>query len=150
MFMAGPRVERVEAWGGGFERQTPVTVAELTQAGVTGLAAGRNHVLAVLGNGTVKAWGNNFAGQLGDGTTNQSSTPVSVTGLTGVRAIAAGYSHNLAVSGGSLNAWGDNGFGQLGDGSTTNSNLPITVVTGLSNITIIAAHSTGNLSLAAA
>ena len=41
-------------------------------------------------DGTVWAWGHNAAGQLGDGTTAQRTTPVRVSGLTGVAAVAAG------------------------------------------------------------
>ncbi|EST19196.1 RCC1 domain-containing protein [Streptomyces roseochromogenus] len=54
------------------------------------------------------------------------------------------------MSGGFVAAWGGYAFGQLGEGSTTASNIPVTVVTGLGNITIIAAHNGGNFSLAAA
>jgi alpha-tubulin suppressor-like RCC1 family protein len=103
----------VSSWGGG--ATLPSTVSGLTE--VTALSAGSAHNLALLHNGTVMAWGQNFAGQLGDGSTENSASPVPVTGLTGVTAIAAGEAHSLALlEDGSVMAWGENGQGQLGDG----------------------------------
>jgi len=53
-------------------------------------------------DGTVWAWGNNSLGELGDGTTTDRATPVRVKDLSGVKDIAAGYAHSLAVKGCSL------------------------------------------------
>src|SRR5919197_606671 len=59
------------------------------------------------------AWGSNGYGQLGNGTTASSSSPVQVSGLTGVTAITAGWGHSLVVkSDGGVWAWGYNVFGQ--------------------------------------
>ncbi len=63
---------------------------------VTAIAAGWGHSLAVTGDGTVWAWGDNREGQLGDGSTTSRLTPVPVAGLSDVTAIAAGYLHSLA------------------------------------------------------
>jgi alpha-tubulin suppressor-like RCC1 family protein len=63
-------------------------VQDLT--GVTAIAAGYSHTLALKGDGTVWAWGSNSSGQLGDGTTKYRSVPQQVQDLTGVIAIAAG------------------------------------------------------------
>jgi alpha-tubulin suppressor-like RCC1 family protein len=63
------------------------------------VAAGLAHSLALLDDGTVRAWGVNGVGQLGDGTTDFRSTPVPVVGLTNVRAVAAGLVHSLATVG---------------------------------------------------
>jgi alpha-tubulin suppressor-like RCC1 family protein len=94
--------------------------------GVVAIAAGSNFSLALKADGTVRAWGNNGIGQLGNGTTGASlvPAPVVVTDadhyLPGIVAIAAGYNHALAVkSNGLLLAWGWNSFGQLGNGATT-------------------------------
>ncbi|NIL44250.1 cell wall anchor protein, partial [Salinispora arenicola] len=80
--------------------------------------------------GTVLAWGRNFFGQLGDGTTADSSTPVAVSlpsGIT-VTAITAGDDHSLGLtSAGTVLAWGRNFFGQLGDGTTADSSTPVAV-----------------------
>ncbi len=80
--------------------------------------------------GSVLAWGWNTYGQLWDGTTTDSSTPVPVDLPPGthVTAISAGGYHSLALtSAGSVLAWGYNEFGALGDGTTTNSSTPIPV-----------------------
>ena len=80
-----------------------------------------------------EAWGANGDGELGNGTTTNSSVPTAVTGLSsGVTAIAAGSGQSLAVQNGGVYAWGYNDYGQLGNGTTTNSSVPI-AVTGLSS-----------------
>jgi alpha-tubulin suppressor-like RCC1 family protein len=82
---------------------------------------------------------------LGDGTTTDRSTPVQVSGLTGVTAIAAGKAHTVALrnifnltNDGTIWAWGSNGNGQLGDGTVTDRWTPV-MVSGLSLMTTIAA-----------
>ncbi len=90
------------------------------------LTASAFHSLALKSDGTVWAWGWNGYGQLGDGTTTSRYTPVQVSGLTGVVAIAAGYYHSLALkSDGTVWAWGRNVYGQLGDGTTTSRYTPV-------------------------
>jgi alpha-tubulin suppressor-like RCC1 family protein len=95
-------------------------------SGVTAVAAGSFHSLAVK-NGGVWAWGQNGVGQLGDGTTTGSLTPVQIDSadLTDITAVAAGYRSSYALSAdGSLWVWGENYFGQLGLGDTTNRLTP--------------------------
>lgn len=92
------------------------------------------HTLALTDQGTVYAWGTNFGGALGDGTTTNRSLPVQVKGvggvgyLTGVTSIAAGAWFSLAVTADGVVAWGFNGSGQLGDGTTTDRPTPVAVV----------------------
>ena len=116
--------------------------------GVTAIAAGGMHSLALHANGTVSAWGSNTCGQLGDGSTSERTTAVSVSGLASVVAIAAGVSHSLALkSDGTLWAWGCNEYGQLGVGqSPAFSNVPLQVTYGALHFSSIAAgnyHSLG-------
>src|SRR3989304_2356071 len=90
--------------------------------------------------GTLAVWafgGNNY-GQLGNGTTINRTTPVQVSGLTGVGAIASGYGHSLALkTDGTVWAWGFNDRGQLGDGTTINRTTPVQV-SGLTGVAAIA------------
>ncbi|MGE5799889.1 MAG: hypothetical protein ACM337_06135 [Syntrophaceae bacterium] len=97
------------------------------------------HTLFQKSDGTVWAWGNNASGQLGDGTTIDRYSPVAVSGLTGVTAVAAGGAHSLALKNdGTVWAWGSNTSGQLGDGTTSDRLTPVQVG-GLSGVTAIAA-----------
>jgi RHS repeat-associated protein len=109
------------------QRTVPVNVSGLT-SGVIAISAGELHTCALTSSGEVKCWGNNGNGQLGDGTTTQRLTPVSVLGLTNVVAIAAGNYHTCALTtAGALKCWGNNGHGQLGDGTTNQSLIPVQV-----------------------
>ena len=90
------------------------------------VSAGYHHSLALGSDGNAYAWGNNYHGRLGDGTTTDQTTPVRVKKPTGAPTdftyvqVSAGWQHSLAVgSDGNAYAWGDNNSGQLGDGTTT-------------------------------
>jgi alpha-tubulin suppressor-like RCC1 family protein len=124
---------------------TPVAVGGLS--GVTAIAAGGAHSLALLSNGTVMAWGANGDGQLGDGTTTNRDVPVAVSGLTGVIAVGAGGAHSLALlSNGTVMAWGANEWGQLGDGTTKDRHVPV-AVGGLSRVTAVSAGGAESLAV---
>ena len=115
------------------DQWTPVDVVSLS-GGVAAISVGGSHACALSQAGAVKCWGNNIAGELGDGTTTNRSAPVAVVGLgSGVTSLSLGNYHSCAllVSGG-VQCWGPNDRGQLGDGSTVNSLSPI-AVSGLSS-----------------
>jgi alpha-tubulin suppressor-like RCC1 family protein len=144
--------------------EVPVVVSGLGE--VTAIAGGEEFSLALLRNGTVMAWGLNDHGQLGDGTNtgpeacpNCSTTPVAVSGLSGVTAIAARQFHSLALLiNGTVMSWGASDAGELGDdtppgpetcvepfGSSFCGKTPV-AVNGLTDVRSIAAG--GNFSLA--
>ena len=99
--------------------------------GVVVISAGYNHTCALVTDGTIRCWGENTSGQLGDGTTTQRLTPVPVTGITTAVALSAGYSHTCALlADGALRCWGAGTSGQLGDGTTAQRLTPVPVMTG--------------------
>src|ERR1700674_5514322 len=109
---------------------TPVAVSLPSGTTVTAIAAGEFHSLALTSTGKVLAWGQNVNGQLGNGATTNSSTPVAVSLPSGttITAIAGGGQHSLALtSSGQVLAWGYNLDGELGNGTTTTSSIPVAV-----------------------
>ena len=121
--------------------------AESSNSGVTMVAGGILHTLALQNDGTVWAWGSNNQGQLGDGTRNKQLAPVQVQGLSPVVAIDAGSYHSLVVKNdGTVWTWGANSNGQLGDG-TKNDRLTPIQVQGLSSVVAVDAGLHHNLAL---
>jgi alpha-tubulin suppressor-like RCC1 family protein len=121
----------VKCWGenpSGFAG-TPASVPGLA-SGVAAISAGASFMCALTTGGGVKCWGYNGNGALGNGTTDDSTTPVDVSGLgSGVVAIAARGDHTCAVlASGAVKCWGYNGNGQLGSGAAGHSLVPVGVV----------------------
>ncbi|MFA5401809.1 MAG: DUF2341 domain-containing protein, partial [Dehalococcoidia bacterium] len=103
------------------------------------IAGGEAFSCALVAGGSAMCWGYNGAGQLGNGTTTRSTTPVSVSGLTGAVGISGGqYFACVVLSDGTAKCWGENNNGQLGIGSTSNQSVPV-LVSGLSSVVSIAA-----------
>ncbi|PHV09302.1 hypothetical protein CSQ96_02085 [Janthinobacterium sp. BJB412] len=120
------------------DRATPVRIGTATDW--TYVAAGQAHTLAISGKtGLLWAWGRNFSGQLGDGTTVSRLVPTKIilpapaAGGTAISAgwtsVAAGANHSLGLLSGSLYTWGNNLRGQLGNASTVDSPTPIPIGT---------------------
>jgi alpha-tubulin suppressor-like RCC1 family protein len=155
----------VMAWGsnqsgelgigyGSWGDATPTPVSGLSD--VAAIAAGEHSALALLGDGTVVAWGANELGQLGDGTLVGSAVPVPVAGLTDVSAIAAGEGGLALRADGTLMAWGSNVSGELGAGTLTGPSecFPLNFcattpvpVSGIEHVTAIAAGGSHDLAL---
>ncbi len=148
---------------------TPIQ-ANLTGATAVSIAAGADHTCAAISDGTVKCWGNNFDGQLGNPYTTSpfslvpltfSTFPIPVFGVSDASGVTAGSGHSCAnLSGGGVQCWGDDLSGQLGNGAFFGSapvdpiNLPNTTwqpvsVINLSTVTQVdagALHTCAHLS----
>ena len=107
---------------------------------VVDFAVGRLHACAVTSAGTVKCWGANNFGQVGDGTQETRYAPVTVI-QSGAVAVDAGREHSCALMAtGTVKCWGDNGLGALGDGTTEDRLEPVDVLN-LDNVIDIAVGS---------
>jgi alpha-tubulin suppressor-like RCC1 family protein len=123
--------------------------------GAVEISAGPRHTCVRLADGTLRCWGANDRGQLGDGTTTGRNVPAAVAGVSrAVDVSAGGVLHGLscgpspcfpghsphscaALADGTVRCWGTNGQRQLGDGTTTDASLPVSV-SGLTGATAVA------------
>jgi alpha-tubulin suppressor-like RCC1 family protein len=135
--------------GSNVSATTPVEVKGIGGTGflsnIVAISAGYHFSLALTQGGQVDAWGDNANGELGNGSTTRTLTPVAVKGpggtgvLSNVRSISAGYYFSLAVTNdGLVSTWGQNNDGQLGNGSTSDSSTPV-AATGLAYVSTAAA-----------
>ncbi len=127
--------------GDGTQRNRPIAV-EVQGLGsdVRQLSVGHDHACAIVANRSVRCWGANFDGRLGDGTELNRGTAVPVLGLGGpVAAIAQGQTHGCALlESGAVRCWGVNEHGQLGTGNNATS-LSAVAVSGLGSVRAISA-----------
>ena len=131
--------------GFGDRRSNPVQVlasgntqGQDVLGGVTQVTLGSNHTCALLSDDTVRCWGRNNRGQLGDGSTSVRINPVQVLTsgdiqgqnvLDGVTQVSSGNAHMCALlSEGTVRCWGDGGRGRLGDGTTSHASNPVAVL----------------------
>lgn len=135
------------------DRLTPTQVSGLT-SGVKSIGPGGEHTCAALNSGSVKCWGSNGHGQLGDGTLVNKSLPVDVSGLNNANYIVGGWGHTCALtSAGGAKCWGYNGYGQVGDGTFTSRSTPVTPIgfeTGAVSISATYTHTCGSTTSGAA
>lgn len=112
-------------------QSTLVSTLSLGQS-ATAITAGNDFTCVILADTTVKCFGENSSGQLGNGSTTATSTPTATLSFgSSVTAIAAGDAHLCALlSDGSMKCVGGNSYGSLGNGNTTNQTSPVSV-TGL-------------------
>jgi alpha-tubulin suppressor-like RCC1 family protein len=127
----------VSCWGSNDEWQlgndtvsssdVPMTVDSLVGTPIK-VVAGYYHSCALMASGSVQCWGYNGEGQLGNGSYDNSYTPVvSNLGGTAVDIAALSFSTCAVLSNGAVQCWGYNSYGQLGNGSTSTSNTPVYV-----------------------
>lgn len=125
-------------WSWGYSLPFPEQV--LTElAPLVQVASRMAHACAVDTTYQPHCWGDNGYGNLGDGTTDDSTAPVQPSGLAGVTAVGTGDAHSCAArSDGTVWCWGGNERGQLGDGTGNDSPLPV-AVSSLTGVLFIAA-----------
>jgi len=93
------------------------------------VAAGRSTACARLTDGTLRCWGYNEFGQLGNGNNISQATPVRVRGISNAQSISVGLSHSCAVlADETVRCWGYNKYGQLGNGNKIDRATPVKVV----------------------
>jgi len=114
------------------------------------VSSGRGHVAAIKTDGSLWTWGQNDAGQLGDNTIIQRSTPVTTfTGGNNWKSVSAGFKHTIATkTDGTLWAWGLNTYGALGNNiNAIDASTPVTTFAGGNNWVQVTAGSYGSAAI---
>jgi hypothetical protein len=124
--------------GSAFDSATPLTIPSLTNA--VALGGGRDHLCAIISDGTIKCWGSDVNGQLGNGATAGSTTPVSVNTISNAVQITRSSSYHTCalLSDRTVSCWGDQSNGKLGNGSTASASVTSPAsIAGLTNVIYI-------------
>ena len=129
---------QVYCWGTGY-------AATGTNTGITAKAVsvGNSHTCVVLADSSVKCWGDNAYGQLGNGSTTSAlySAPVAASGITNAVDVVTGKYHTCALlSDQTIKCWGANSSGQLGNGTNIQSLTPVSV-SGITAVTALVSSS---------
>jgi alpha-tubulin suppressor-like RCC1 family protein/uncharacterized protein YjdB len=115
-----------------------VSIGPLPVRTGTRLVATGGHFSCALKGTSTYCWGDNYKGQLGDGTITQRLLPVQVVGAPAFVAITAGSNFACGLTAqGAAHCWGDNQFGQLGNGTLTDSRTPVPVAGGMAFVDIV-------------
>jgi len=131
--------DKGQAWGWGYNYYGQLgdntTISRLTPVSIHGakktfchVASGQYYTMAIDYLGKAWGWGYNAAGQLGDNTYTEHSTPIAVCGNRTFCHISASYQHTIAIDyQGKAWGWGGNIYGQLGDNTISDHSTPIAV-----------------------
>jgi len=141
----------IKCWGEGLEGQlgngkeesssVPEEVMNIDNGKATQVSVGEFFACATLENHHIECWGNGGEGRLGNGSTENSSTPVEVEGIQSATEVSAGGGFACAIlEDHHVECWGSNSFGELGNGSTSWSDKPVEVK-GLKDATQVSAGS---------
>jgi alpha-tubulin suppressor-like RCC1 family protein len=128
----------------GTDALTPQTIslpATVTDAALGGSGANNGQTLVLLSNGSLRSWGYDKFGQLGDNKNKTEASPVVFNAPTGVTYVSLASGANTAYaidSTGNVWAWGNNVDGQIGNGTTINQKTPVMVLSGKSHISTTA------------
>jgi len=110
-------------WGGGASTLSVISGT----SGLKSIGVGRGFACGLLGSGEAVCWGENKSGQLGNGSTAASPTPVAVQGDHQFSALAVGGAHVCGLADGKIWCWGRGKFGQLGEGQSSDRKKPVPV-----------------------
>ncbi|WP_405614473.1 RCC1 domain-containing protein [Streptomyces sp. NBC_01508] len=152
----------VLSWGAGRTGQlgngtskdssAPVPVKSLLRGDVDRISAGgtasSDSFALALTDESVKSWGHNASGQLGNGSRASQSVPTTVQRLLDIKEVAAGGEHALAMDeNGQVFSWGDNTYGQLGNNRTGDTRTVPDRISGLPKVKQVSAGCDFSLAL---